>query len=62
MGYIIIWNPTSSDSHIHTNDRGFIEHFNEREDAITEAKECRDREHYRDFILYEEDIFKLPKD
>ncbi len=59
MAYIIVWNHDSSDSHIHTNSHGFIEHFHDRDDAIEQARECQDREHYRTFILYEEDIFNI---
>jgi hypothetical protein len=51
MSYIIIWNPNSSDSHIHTNTRGFIESFEEAEEAIEEAKKCKDNTDYRDFCL-----------
>ncbi len=58
MGYIILWNPYSSDSHIHTNTRGFIETFYDREEAIEEAKRCKDNADYREFLLYSEDIYK----
>jgi hypothetical protein len=59
MSYIIVWNPNSRDNFIHLDDHGFIEHFSDRDVAITEARECQDGEYYRDFILYEEDIFKI---
>lgn len=59
MSYIIVWNHNSRDSHIHVDSHGFIEHFSDREDAIKEARECIDSKHYRSFILYEEDIYKI---
>lgn len=58
MGYIIVWNHNSRDSHIHTDSHGFIEIFEDREGAVKEGEACQDSEHYRDFILFEEDILK----
>lgn len=54
MSYIIIWNPNCRDIHVHMNARGFIETFDNPDDAIEEAKECQDNEQFRDFCLYSE--------
>jgi hypothetical protein len=58
MSYIIIWNPTSKDAHIHTDTYGFIEHFEERNDALDEAEACKDGSDFRTFMLFKEDIYK----
>lgn len=61
MSYIIVWNPNSRDSHIHVDTHGFIQSFEEREDAIKEAEECKDNEHYRNFCLYQEGYLKTDR-
>ncbi len=54
MSYIIIWNSSNRDSHIHTNSHGFIEHFANQDDAVKEAIEYLDGEYLRDFVIYKE--------
>lgn len=59
MSYIIVWNPNSTDNQIHTDYHGFIEHYDDRDEAIDEAERCIDGQHFRSFMLYEEDIYKI---
>ena len=49
--YIIIWNSSNNDSHIHKDMNGFIEWFLDEDDAKGEAEENKDKEHFRDYII-----------
>ena len=51
MAYVIIWNHHSHDPHIHLDSHGFVEFFEEKEDAEKEAELCLDKEDFREYEI-----------
>lgn len=52
--YIVIFNPSSSDSEVLTDMKNFVEEFPDGDAAVTEATKWLDGSQYRDFKVYEE--------
>jgi hypothetical protein len=59
MSYYILFNPSNRDAEISKEWGGFVESYDDYDEAVRIAKESLDGEDYRDFIILEEDYRKI---
>jgi hypothetical protein len=54
MGYIIVWRPNGRDPHISLDSHYFKEEYSNYDDAVKDAEEMLDDDHYRSYAIFEE--------